>query len=184
MPGIAGSRYHGRIMTSTPNTLSLDALDSRLSVPTRQLAEPGPDETALLRILRSAVRVPDHGKRVPFRFLRIAGGAREALADAASLRLREREPNPSEGAVDKLRSRFLLFQHYAAQIVERDSAPRAQLEVAEVPGVVSDSRDAKVAAIPMAARFAVDSWFYDNGLPAAILPLADWNAGEGPDVGF
>ena len=83
-----------------------------------------------------------------------------------------------------LRSRFLLFQHYAAQIVERDSAPRAQLEVAEVPGVVSDSRDAKVAAIPMAARFAVDSWFYDNGLPAAILPLADWNAGEGPDVGF
>ena len=83
-----------------------------------------------------------------------------------------------------LRSRFLLFQHYAAQIVERDSAPRAQLEVAEVPGVVSDSRDAKVAAVPMAARFAVDSWFYDNGLPAAILPLADWNAGEGPDVGF
>ena len=108
MPGIAGSRYHGRIMTSTPNTLSLDALDSRLSVPTRQLAEPGPDEAALLRILRSAVRVPDHGKRVPFRFLRIAGGAREALADAATLRFREREPNPAEGAVEKLRSRFLL----------------------------------------------------------------------------
>lgn len=37
--------------------------------------------------------------------------------------------------------------------------------------------------MPVAARFAVDSWFYDNGLPAAILPLADWNAGEGPDVG-
>ncbi len=108
MPAIAGSRYHGRIMTMPPTLLTLAALDSRLSVPTRQLGAPGPDEDALLRILRSAVRVPDHGKRVPFRFLRIAGPAREALADAATLRFREREPNPAEGAVDKLRSRFLL----------------------------------------------------------------------------
>lgn len=107
MPAIAGSRYHGRTMTM-PTTLSLSALDSRLSVPTRQLADPGPDQPTLLRILRSAVRVPDHGKRVPFRFIRIAGGAREALAEAATLRFREREANPAEGAVEKLRSRFLL----------------------------------------------------------------------------
>lgn len=79
-----------------------------------------------------------------------------------------------------LRSRFLLFQHYAAQIVERSmslEAPRAQ-----AGAVVSDVEGAE--AMPVAARFAVDSWFYDNGLPAAILPLADWNAGEGPDVGW
>ncbi|MBN8264971.1 MAG: nitroreductase, partial [Xanthomonadales bacterium] len=50
--------------------LTLAALDSRRSVPTRQLATPGPDPDQLLRILRSASRVPDHGKRVPFRFLR------------------------------------------------------------------------------------------------------------------
>ena len=108
MPALAGSRYHGRIMTITPNTLTPGALLSRLSVPTRQLAAPGPDDAALLRMLHVAVRVPDHGKRVPFRFIRIAGSAREALADAASLRFREREPNPAEGAVEKLRSRFLL----------------------------------------------------------------------------
>ena len=70
--------------------LTLDALDSRRSTPTRQLAEPGPGEAQLLRMLQTAVRVPDHGKRVPFRFLRIAGAAREALADAVVLRLRER----------------------------------------------------------------------------------------------
>ncbi len=77
-----------------------------------------------------------------------------------------------------LRSRFLLFQHYAAQIVERSmslEAPRAQAGT-----VVSDVE----GAMPVAARFAVDSWFYDNGLPAAILPLADWNAGESPNVGW
>lgn len=31
-------------------------------------------------------------------------------------------------------------------------------------------------------RFAVDSWFVDNGQPAVILPLEDWKKGAGPDV--
>ena len=88
--------------------LTLDALDSRLSVPTRQLAAPGPDDARLLRLLRSAARVPDHGKRVPFRFVRIAGAAREALADAAVARLRQREPGAGEAVEAKLRSRFVL----------------------------------------------------------------------------
>ena len=83
-------------------------LDSRLSVPTRQLATPGPDAAQLQRILRSAVRVPDHGKRVPFRFLRIAGPARALLAAAAAERLREREPNAGDAVIDKLRTRFVL----------------------------------------------------------------------------
>ena len=95
-------------MTSSPQTLTLAALDSRLSVPTRQLAAPGPDDAQLLRILHSASRVPDHGKRVPFRFLRIAGDARAALADAAIARLLQREANPGDGPVEKLRSRFTL----------------------------------------------------------------------------
>jgi hypothetical protein len=33
-----------------------------------------------------------------------------------------------------------------------------------------------------AERFAVDSWFVDNGQPAVILPLAEWKKGAGPDV--
>ena len=95
-------------MTTSPTTLTLAALDSRLSVPTRQLAAPGPDHDTLLRILRSAVRVPDHGKRVPFRFLRIAGDDRKALAYATIARLLQRESRPAEGAIEKLRNRLTL----------------------------------------------------------------------------
>jgi hypothetical protein len=29
----------------------------------------------------------------------------------------------------------------------------------------------------------VDSWFFDNGQPAVVMPLAQWHAGEGPNVG-
>lgn len=33
-----------------------------------------------------------------------------------------------------------------------------------------------------ARRFAVDSWFVNNGEPAVILPLDAWKKGAGPDV--
>lgn len=88
--------------------LTLDALDDRRSTPTRQLGEPGPDDAQLLRMLQTAVRVPDHGKRAPFRFLRIAGEARATLADAAAARLLVREPAAGEAVVEKLRTRFTL----------------------------------------------------------------------------
>ena len=29
-------------------------------------------------------------------------------------------------------------------------------------------------------KFAVDSWFFDNGAPAAIVPLKEWKAGWRP----
>ena len=88
------------------DALTLSALDRRRSVPTRQLAAPGPGQAQQLRILQTAVRVPDHGKRVPFRFLRIEGDARQALADAVEARLREREPDAGPAVAEKLRTRF------------------------------------------------------------------------------
>ncbi|HBK47453.1 MAG TPA: nitroreductase [Xanthomonadaceae bacterium] len=85
---------------------SLQALDERRSVPSKQLGEPAPDQDTLLHMLRSAVRVPDHGKLVPFRFLRIAGDARQALGDYLARRTRERDPQAPDAAVDKDRQRF------------------------------------------------------------------------------
>ncbi|WP_462115259.1 nitroreductase family protein [Lysobacter xanthus] len=86
---------------------ALNVLDRRRSVPPMQLCEPGPDEAQVLRMLQSAVRVPDHGKRVPFRFVRIAGDARTALGDRLAARTRQRDPDASDAHVEKDRQRFL-----------------------------------------------------------------------------
>ena len=61
-----------------------------------------------------------------------------------------------------LRRRFLIFQHYTAQIEEL-----APAEAGDGP-----------------ARYAVDSWFFDNGRPAAVMPLVRWLNGDGPDVDY
>lgn len=81
-------------------------LDSRRSTPSRQLSAPGPDDATLLRMLRAAVRVPDHGKRVPFRLLRISGDARQALGEALVARALERDPDAGAAAIEKDRQRF------------------------------------------------------------------------------
>ena len=85
---------------------ALADLDARRSVPAKQLTAPGPDDATLLRLLRSAVRVPDHGKRVPWRFLRIAGEARFALGEALVARALERDPAAADAALEKDRARF------------------------------------------------------------------------------
>ena len=87
-------------------TAGLTFLNSRRSVPARQLESPGPDEAALQRVLEGAVRVADHGKRVPWRFLRIAGDARAALGEALAARALERDPDTAQAVLDKDRNRF------------------------------------------------------------------------------
>src|SRR5687768_1720071 len=89
-----------------PDPAALSALDRRRSVPAKQLTAPGPDRPTLLRLLASAVRVPDHGKRVPWRFVAIEGEARERLGERIAARGLERDPQAGEAAVAKDRQRF------------------------------------------------------------------------------
>lgn len=56
-----------------------------------------------------------------------------------------------------------VFEHYSAAIEEIESP----LQHAESDG---------------SGVFVVDSWFGDNGAPAAVMPIEDWRDGGGPDV--
>ena len=60
-----------------------------------------------------------------------------------------------------LRRPFLVLDHYSAQIEEISAA-----------GDEGGDR-----------RYVVDSWFFDNGQPAVIMPLGRWMSGENPDGG-
>ena len=84
----------------------LTCLNTRRSVPARQLAAPGPDDATLERMLHAAVRVPDHGKRTPWRFLRITGDARQALGEALVARALQHDPETGAAMIDKDRQRF------------------------------------------------------------------------------
>jgi nitroreductase len=95
-------------VTGIPKEDAMTPLDlmQRRSVPAKQLQPPGPDDATLARMLACAVRVPDHGKRVPFRFVRIAGTARDALGEQLAAFTLHDTPDAADSAVDKNRHRF------------------------------------------------------------------------------
>jgi nitroreductase len=100
---------------------SLNFLDSRLSVASRQLGEPGPDPEQLQRLLAVAIRVPDHGKLAPWRLLLIRGDARIKLGAAlAEIHLRK-NPDIAPAALLKDRERYRFAPLIVAVIARVES---------------------------------------------------------------
>lgn len=83
------------------------ALAARTSTPSRLLGAPGPDRPTLEAMLELALRVPDHGRLTPWRYLLIEGEARQQLSELLVRRFLEREPAAAEAAIAKERQRFL-----------------------------------------------------------------------------
>lgn len=83
------------------------------------------------------------------------------------------------------RTRFLgILQHFSAAVEDKGSerehagpaaAGREPCGDCAVPVSLGRAGDAK-------RQFVVDSWFFDNGTPAVVMPLEEWLRGGGPDV--
>jgi nitroreductase len=69
-------------MTFNDNSSAARLLATRRSGKARDMIEPGPDAEQLRAILGTAMRVPDHGKLAPWRFVTIAADQREAFNTA------------------------------------------------------------------------------------------------------
>ena len=63
------------------NTATYDLLTRRRSVKARDMVEPGPARSEIEKILAAGMRVPDHGKLAPWRFLVLQGDDRTRLGD-------------------------------------------------------------------------------------------------------
>jgi len=82
----------------TSSTLSL--LATRRSGKPRDMIAPGPDAAQLRAILSAAIRVPDHGKLAPWRFVTIADDQRPALAALLERAFVTANPEASRIAID------------------------------------------------------------------------------------
>ena len=86
---------------------------------------PGPDAVELERILAIAARTPDHGKLFPWRFVTVASGQRQALADLLARALNEHDPAATAAHFAKA----LEFAHHAPALVVLISAPIADHKI-------------------------------------------------------
>lgn len=85
---------------------TLDFMRTRHSTPAMQLGEPGPDDAQLHGLLETAIRVPDHGKLVPWRLIVLHNldktGYGERLAELHA----QVDPQVSPRQLEKDRQRF------------------------------------------------------------------------------
>ncbi len=89
------------------NGAVLDFLLSRRSVTVGKITGPGPGDATLETILRAGLRVPDHGKLGPWRFVVIRGDARQRLGVVVSDIFRAEHPQATEDDVAYERGRFV-----------------------------------------------------------------------------
>jgi nitroreductase len=84
----------------------IDYLRDRHSTPVAQMKEPGPSQDELENILTSAIRVPDHGKLAPWRFIVYRGEVRATLGDVFLSLALEADADLTDAAKQAERARF------------------------------------------------------------------------------
>ena len=90
---------HGQMLNDLSSPLAL--LETRRSGRPREMVPPGPSEEELQRILRSATRVPDHGKLSPWRFVIIGKDQRDQFAALLHQALRQEDASAGEAHHEK-----------------------------------------------------------------------------------
>jgi nitroreductase len=97
----------------------LSLLETRRSGKPRELVAPGPTAEELERILKIAVRVPDHGKLHPWRIVTVADDQRSAFSALLRQALAEENPRATPAHFEQEDE----FAYYAGQLVVLISAP-------------------------------------------------------------
>lgn len=99
-------------MSDNPPTLNIsvpktmDLLLSRRSGSAKAMKGPGPDADQMRRILTAGIRVPDHGKLAPWRFILFEGEGRARMgAVLAEVIAGERDTSPER--IEQERARFM-----------------------------------------------------------------------------
>lgn len=97
----------------------LSLLRTRRSGKPRDLVTPGPDESQLRAMLEIAMRVPDHGKLAPWRFVIVGADRRDALAGLLERAYRADKPDAGRMEIETMHQ----FAHQAPALVVILSSP-------------------------------------------------------------
>jgi len=110
---------------------ALTLMQSRHTTLPKRLVAPGPDAAQRQAILSAAAHAPDHDRLRPWRFVDIAGTARERLANAFEQALCERDTSASETERQQAREKAFRAPWLLLAVVRVSDAQLADVAVAE-----------------------------------------------------
>ena len=107
------------MFNDTSSALAL--LKTRRSGKPRDMIEPGPDAAQLRAIMEAAIRVPDHGKLSPWRFVIVGADQRDRLAKLLTSAYRTEKPDAGRLEIEAMEQ----FARQAPTLVVALSTPVA-----------------------------------------------------------
>lgn len=168
-----GCRHITPIMTRLNDTSSIRALlETRRSASPKAMGEPGPTPEQLKDILTAAVRVPDHGKLTPWRFILFEGEARAKFGDALKARWQELHPDHGADSLTFVRGLFLRAPVVVAVISGAAPHPKIpQWEQTLSAAAVCQTMLFAATALGFGCAWNTDWFAYDAGM-AKVMGLA------------
>ncbi len=154
---------------------ALDAILTRRTVPPFKMAAPGPDDTALQRILTAGAAAPDHGMLRPWRFIVVRGAGRERLGQLFAEFVHRVAPGASAEEVEKQRTaptRAPVIIVVAARL--QPAHPKIP-EVEQIAAVAAAAQNMLLAthALGFAAKWATGKQAYDGIIKESLGLGAD-----------
>jgi nitroreductase len=111
------------MFNDTSSALAL--LHTRRSGKPRDMVDPGPDAAQLRAIMEAAIRVPDHGKLAPWRFVIVGPGQRPRLAAVLTSAYRAEKPDAGRLEIEAMEQ----FARQAPALVVALSTPVAASKI-------------------------------------------------------
>jgi nitroreductase len=133
---------------------AIDLLLTRRSGSAKAMTGPGPSAAQLETILAAAMRVPDHGKLFPWRFIVFANDGRRRMGDLLVEAIRESEPQATPERLDMERHRFLR----APVVIAVVSRTREQIPIPEWEQILSAGAVCQTMLIAAHALGFVANW--------------------------
>jgi len=166
----AGDARLRAIMQTFNDTSSvLSLLRTRKSASAKTMGEPGPSAEQLSEILACAVRVPDHGKLAPWRFILWEGEARAAFGEVMKARWQKLHPDHGEASLAFVRGLFLRAPAVLAVISTASEHPKIPVWEQQLSaGAVCMNILNAATALGVGCQWNTDWVAYDAEIAAAM----------------
>jgi nitroreductase len=162
-----------RIMTQLNDLSSIHSLlRTRKSASVKAMGEPGPTPQQLGEILTCAVRVPDHGKLAPWRFILWEGNARNQFGKALRARWQELHPEHGEASLDFVGKLFLRAPTVLAVVSQAAEHPKIPVwEQQMSAGALCMNVLMAATALGVGCQWNTDWFAYDDAI-ARVMGLS------------
>ena len=156
-------------MTLNDTSSILNLLHTRRSASAKAMGAPGPSAAQLTEILACGVRVPDHGKLAPWRFVLFEGEARAAFGKVMRERWHVLNPAHSEGTLGFVEKMFLRAPTVLAVISTARPNPKIpEWEQVLSAAAVCQNMLLAAAALGVGCQWNTDWMAYDAATTKAM----------------